>query len=106
MKVITKQTLYFFFPSLKFQNTFLGLFLPASVWNIGYLSIQKQVFCKKKTIYVIPWKINQFSSRGKSSEAFAKRGSARKVFIKIFQNSQENTSFRAPFLIKLQAIPE
>ena len=56
MKVIAKQILYFFFPSLKFQNTFLGLFLPASVSNIGYLSIQKQVFCEKKNYLCNPMK--------------------------------------------------
>ena len=36
-------------------------------------------------------------------EAVAKRCSAKKVFLEISQNSQENTCARASFFIKLQA---
>ena len=36
-------------------------------------------------------------------EAVTQRGSVKKVFFKISQNSQENTCVGVPFLIKLQA---
>ena len=37
-------------------------------------------------------------------EVVAQRRSAKKVFLKILQNSEENTCARASFLIKLQAL--
>ena len=39
----------------------------------------------------------------KSSEAVIQMYSVKKVFLKISQNSQENTCARVSFLIKLQA---
>ena len=38
------------------------------------------------------------------AEAVARKCSVEKVFLEILQNSQENTSARASFLIKLQAL--
>ena len=38
-----------------------------------------------------------------SSEAVVLSCSVKKVFLKISQNSQENTCVRVPFLIRLQA---
>ena len=43
------------------------------------------------------------SSKSIKREAVAKRCSVKKVFLKISQNSQENTCARVSFLIKLQA---
>ena len=40
---------------------------------------------------------------GPLPEAVARRCSVRKVFLEILQNSQENTSPRVTFLIKLEA---
>ena len=39
------------------------------------------------------------------TEAIVRRCSVKKVFLEIFQNSQENTSARVSSLIKLQAAP-
>ena len=39
-----------------------------------------------------------------SSEAVVRRCSVKEVFLKISQNSQENTCARVSFLIKLQAL--
>ena len=39
-----------------------------------------------------------------TKKAVAQTRSVKKVFLEISQNSQENTSARVPFLIKLQAL--
>ena len=44
------------------------------------------------------------SSKSIKREAVAKRCSVKKVFLKISQNSQENTCARVSFLIKLQEV--
>ena len=44
---------------------------------------------------------HKFNTR--CSEAFAQRGSVKKAFLEISQNSQENTRARVSFGIKLQA---
>ena len=41
--------------------------------------------------------------RPRNTEAVAQKCSVKKVFLKILQNSQENTCARVSFLIKLQA---
>ena len=47
--------------------------------------------------------VGPFASCSKASEAVVQRCSAKKVFLRISQNSQENTCTRVSFLIKLQA---
>ena len=61
-----------------------GSFLKITVLKIGTL-------CLQRTYNFI------------HSEAVVERCSVKKVFLKISQNSQENTGARASFLIKLQA---
>ena len=52
----------------------------------------------------IDWrKIHWYYLIQQDKEAVAQRCSIKKVFLKILQNSQENTCARASFLIKLQA---
>ena len=48
-------------------------------------------------------KLQQSAQRKQRAEAVARRCSVRKVFLKISQNSLENTCARVSFLIKLQA---
>ena len=42
-------------------------------------------------------------SNAKITDAVARKCSVKKVFLEVSQNSQENTSARVSFLIKLQA---
>ena len=48
-------------------------------------------------------KLQQSAQRKQRAEAVARRCSVRKVFLKISQNSLENTCARVSFLVKLQA---
>ena len=60
------------------------------IFNIGTTALNKRVkIC--------------FSTWTLITEAVAQRCSIKKVFLKISQNSQENTCARVSFLIKLQA---
>ena len=58
------------------------------------------LFKREPSIGVFLWILLPVSSY---TEAIAQRCSAKKVFLEILQNSQENTSARVSFLIKLQA---
>ena len=52
----------------------------------------------------LSWACYSLQNILKCSEAVAQRCSVKKVFLEILQNSQENTSARESFLIKLQAL--
>ena len=55
---------------------------------------------KTKIIYI---KVNVENGNVEGTEAVVRRCSAKKVFLKVSQNSQENACARVSFLIKFQA---
>ena len=57
----------------------------------------------KPASYPLYKEIIKIVKRTHSAEAVAPRCSVKKVFLKIFKNSQENTCARISFLIKFQA---
>ena len=56
----------------------------------------------QRCIWAIFWRL-LLKQQDFNSEAVVQRCSAKKVFLEISQNSQENTCARVSFLIKLQA---
>ena len=66
-------------------------------------NIQATYYVWKEVIHYRRKSSSLFSIKSFSTEAVAQRWSVKKLFLKISQNSQENTCARVSFLIKLQA---
>ena len=98
-----KGTLKLFFQSISW-NTISGAF--HETWNtfMKYfyfnIKISFLIFLINKKIEFTEKKI---SSDSQNLEAVARRCSVKKVFLKIFKNSQESSCARVSFLIKFQA---
>ena len=88
-----------------------GLFVKSEAWKVkGRAQQVKNKKCKNFSFFIIFFVILEmieisicFNLLSCNTEAVAQRCFVRKVFLEIWQNSQESTCARVSFLIKLQA---